>query len=77
MEAAGYVDVTVEDISQDFLVTCRAWDAAAREHEIELRDHLGSAEFDQLHEEREAMAAAITDGVLQRWLISGVARSGG
>lgn len=70
MEAAGYSDVMVEDVTDGFLATCTAWHEAALSNEEALRDHLGSQAFDELDHDRRAMIGAIQDGLLVRYLIT-------
>lgn len=73
LHAAGFDDVTIDDVTPDFLVTVRAWQDEFARHERALRDALG-AEFDERRRERAHVAAGIEEGLLLRVLASGTAR---
>jgi hypothetical protein len=75
MQSAGFIEIEVIDVTENFLETAQSWfDAfAAREHE--LRPLL----CDQFHDRqkgRQNMIAGTGEGLLRRSLISATAPSG-
>ena len=74
MDAAGFVDVSIDDVTAEFLVTVRAWQEQFARHERALRNALG-AELDERRRERDHLAAGIEEGLLLRLLVSGTRRA--
>jgi hypothetical protein len=73
MTAAGFEDVEVTDLTEEFATTAQAWFEEYNEHEDELRSLLG-AEFDELCSNRGDMLGGLREGLLQRVLVAGTAR---
>lgn len=72
MIAAGFDDVELVDVSDQYLVTLSAWIAARDAESAALEPLLGVAEFAEGQESRLLEAAAIREGLLRRYLVSGV-----
>jgi hypothetical protein len=70
LEAAGFVDVEVIDLTKAFLETARAWYEHTAELERELRVSVDDAAFDQQQADRKKMVTAIEDGLLSRSLLT-------
>ena len=74
MEAAGFEDAEVGDVTQDFIETVKAWFNAFETRAIELRPLFGN-EFDYRQRARQEMITAADRGWLQRLLVNGTAPS--
>lgn len=70
LEAAGFVDVRVEDRTDEFAQTTRAWLVESVSRADGLRTVLGDAVFDERQADRTAQLRAIEDGLLQRSLVT-------
>jgi hypothetical protein len=70
MSSAGFVDVDVTDVTQDFLDTARGWNREFRRHERELRGILGH-ELDEIQSHCRARIRGVREGLLRRVLVSG------
>jgi hypothetical protein len=70
MSSAGFVDVEVTDVTQDFLDTARGWNREFGRHERELRDTLGD-ELDEIQSHCRARIRGAEEGLLRRVLVSG------
>ena len=70
LEAAGFVDIEVIDLTKPFLETARAWYEHTAELERELRVSVDDAAFDQQQADRKEMVTAIEDGLLSRSLLT-------
>jgi creatinine amidohydrolase/Fe(II)-dependent formamide hydrolase-like protein len=71
LEAAGFVEIVVTDVTREFLETARQWFTHAAELEDELRSTLGDALFDEQQTDRKEMIAAVEKGLLSRALFLG------
>jgi hypothetical protein len=74
MEAAGFGDVSVTDVTEEFLETARAWQSESFSHEEELRVTLGD-EFDERAVDRADLIRGVRDGMLRRVLVTGALRN--
>jgi hypothetical protein len=70
MNSAGFVDIEVTDVTQEFLDTARGWNREFARHERELRDVLGD-ELDELQAQCRARIRGAEEGLLHRVLVSG------
>lgn len=71
MAAAGFVDVTCEDMTGEYLATAAAGIAAAERLADRLRDALGPEVFAAKQERRQRMLAAGRAGLVTRILVTG------
>jgi hypothetical protein len=74
-EAAGFREIEVTDVTEEFIETAQSWFDAFASRERELRPLL----CDQFHDRqkgRQDMLAATGEGLLQRLLVSATAPSG-
>jgi hypothetical protein len=69
LDAAGFVDVEVIDLTEAFLETARGWYEHTSEFERELRAAAGDDAFDQQQAHRRQMVTATEDGLLSRALL--------
>ena len=65
---AGFVSVTETDLTDEFLVTARAWRDGRQCRESELRASFGDSCFEERQADSRAMVAAIEEGLLRRSL---------
>lgn len=70
LEAAGYVDVTEVDYSDEFVATQQAWYDQWELHRGELEALLGHEAVQERQRERRASAPTIRAGVLRRSLFT-------
>ena len=68
VDAAGFVDVEMIDVTDDFSTTARGWVREWSEHEAEVRAVLGD-ELDDRRSHHEEMISGIEQGLLSRWLV--------
>jgi hypothetical protein len=68
LDAAGFDDVEVIDLTESFLETARGWYEHTSELERDLRATTGDAAFDQQQADRREMVTAIEEGLLSRAL---------
>jgi hypothetical protein len=71
LEAAGFVQIEVMDMTQDFLETARRWLTHASELDGELRSALGDVLFDEQQADRRSLITAVEEGLLCRALFVG------
>jgi len=71
LDAAGFVEIVMTDVTSDFLDIARRWLRHASELEAELRSTLGNALFDEQQADRKEMITAIEEGLLSRALFVG------
>ena len=64
LDAAGFDDVEVIDLTESFLETARGWYEDTSELERDLRATAGDAAFDQQQADRREMVTAIEEGPL-------------
>jgi hypothetical protein len=69
LDAAGFDDVEVIDLTESFLETARGWYAHTSELERDLRATTGDAAFDQQQADRRETVTAIEEGLLSRALL--------
>ena len=69
LDAAGFVDVEVIDLTMEFLETARGWYEHTSELERELRATAGDAAFDEQQADRKEMVTALEEGLLCRALL--------
>ncbi len=74
MEAAGFEEIDVTDVTAGFIETARSWFAAFAARERELKPLLGD-EFEDRQRARKDMITGAGDGLLQRLLVSATAPS--
>lgn len=68
LPAAGFVDITETDVSDEYLRVARALVEARQRHAADLRRSEGEAAFAQSQESDRAKVAAIEAGLLHRSL---------
>jgi cyclopropane fatty-acyl-phospholipid synthase-like methyltransferase len=73
VEQAGFVDVSVVDVTDDYARTQRAWFDEYEAHAEQLRRLVSEEEFASGQVERRRTRAAIEDGVLCRSLLTATA----
>jgi hypothetical protein len=71
MHKAGFVDVTVTDVTSVFLDTARAWLREFERHEADVKVILGEASWADRQASRASIASGIENGLLRRSLVSG------
>lgn len=74
MDAAGFRDVEVADVTRDFLAVARAWEREFDAHEDHLRGVLGG-EWEERQADRRDLIAGVEAGQLQRILVTGTTRT--
>jgi len=74
MEAAGFEEIEVSDVTPDFVSTAESWFKAFATRAAELRPLLGN-EFDYRQRARQEMITAADRGWLRRLLVNGTAPS--
>ena len=72
MKQAGFEDIEVMDVTDDYLSTMEAWSTAWGVDSDALTQLLGETEYNRRIELREVDIAAVRSGLLMRYLISGV-----
>ena len=65
---AGFKSVVETDLSEDFLITARAWYEGRAKREVELRATFGNSWFEDRQADSRAMISAIEEGLLRRSL---------
>jgi hypothetical protein len=70
MDAAGFEDVEVIDVTGEYLVTLTAWIREWDADSTELEQLMGVEEFAERQTRRRKALATARDGLLQRYLIS-------
>ena len=70
MDAAGFEDVEVIDVTDDYLATLAAWIRAWDADSTELQQLIGVDEFTERQMRRRQAHATARDGLLRRCLIS-------
>ncbi len=73
MRRAGFTEIEVTDVTEDFLVAARGWLREYLAHEDELRATLGAVLEERIYDTRDKIRG-IEEGLLQRLLVTGVAR---
>ena len=68
LTAAGFSEITVVDVTEDFDRTQREWAAMWDQHRARLVELLGQDLVDQRQADRQAMRSAIDQGLLHRTL---------
>jgi hypothetical protein len=66
--AAGFVDITETDVTNEFRRVARAWIDQNDAHRDALVDLLGSQAFEERQVERQTLLRAIEEGLLRRSL---------
>jgi hypothetical protein len=74
MNAAGYVDLEVVDVTADFGDTARAWSREFSHHEKELRLALGD-ELEERQSDSQDLIRGVEEGLLKRVLTTAAAPS--
>ena len=73
MSAARFTDVSVTNVTDDFLGTARGWLIEFNRHESDLKHVLGAQNWQDRQEDRAAMIDAIEAGLLCRFVVTGTA----
>ena len=73
MGAARFSDVSVTDVTDDFLGTARGWLTEFNRHETELKQVLGAQNWEDRQTDRAAMIDAVEAGLLRRYVVTGTA----
>ena len=68
MRSAGFVDIVAENLTTGYRAVLQHWFAATERRRATVAAEIGDAEADQRRSQRLAAAAAIDEGVLERWL---------
>jgi hypothetical protein len=71
LRRAGFTDIEVTDVTDEFLATARGWFAHASKLERDLRLDGGDRAFEEQQADRRQIVCAIEDGLLSRALIVG------
>ena len=74
MAAARFSEVAVNDVTEDFLRTARAWFRGFDEHKDDLEQVLGAQEWAERQGDRKSMIEAIEEGLLRRHIVIGTNR---
>jgi hypothetical protein len=74
MSAARFSEVAVNDVTDDFLRTARAWFRGFDEHKDDLEQVLGAQEWAERQGDRKSMIEAIEEGLLRRLIVTGTNR---
>jgi hypothetical protein len=72
MTAAGFDHVQLTDVSDEYVATCAAWVREWDARSAQLKRLVGTDDFLTRQSNRRRAIVAATDGLLQRYLISGV-----
>ena len=72
MRAAGFEHVEATDVTAQYLETLTAWRDEWDTESVELKRIVGDDEFNERQANRTRAIRAIEDGLLRRYLISGV-----
>jgi hypothetical protein len=72
MNAAGFTDVEVIDVTEAFLEVAGAWQSEFLRHERELREVIGD-EWEKRLSDRADMIRGVEQGLLRRVLVTGKA----
>ncbi len=72
MEAAGFEDIQVIDVTDEYVATLTAWIREWEAASTELEQLMGIDEFTERQKRRRQALAAARDGLLQRYLISAI-----
>jgi len=72
MEAAGFEDIQVVDVTDEYMVTLTGWIREWEADSSELEQLMGIAEFAERQKRRSQAIASARDGLLQRYLISAI-----
>ncbi len=73
MSAARFTDVSVNDVTDDFLGTARGWLAEFNRHESEIKQVLGAQNWEDRQVDRTAMIDVVEEGLLRRHVVTGTA----
>ena len=71
MKEVGFRAVTIEDVSDQYLSTYRAWNRAWDREASEISNLIGAEEFADRQATRREEIAMIADGLLKRHLATG------
>jgi len=72
MDAAGFEDVDVIDVTDEYLVTLSAWLRAWEAESTEIQRLIGVDQFAERQTSRRQALEKATDGLLRRYLISAI-----
>lgn len=72
MEKAGFVRVSITDVTPGFLDTARAWLREFERHEADVKVILGAETWAERQTSRASIVAGIEDGLLSRSIVSGI-----
>ena len=72
MEQAGFDQVEVTDVSDGYLVTMERWTRAWQDDSVALSELVGDEEYQARMERQAVDIAAVKEGLLKRYLVSGV-----
>ena len=72
MRAAGFEDVDIADVTPEYLETLTAWWDEWETESVELRRIVGDEDFTERQANRMRAIRAVHDGLLRRYLVSGV-----
>ena len=70
LQSAGFVDITEQDVTAEFLRTARGWVQGRERYAADLRQSLGESEFARKQSESRAQISAIEAGLLRRSLFT-------
>ena len=73
---SGFVDVVVDDVTDQYRETLRGWIEAWDDEAGDLAELVGAGEFDERQSRRRAGLVAIDDGLLKRYAVRAVRGSG-
>jgi len=72
MEAAGFEDIQVIDVTDEYVATLTGWIREWEADSAELEQLMGIDEFAERQTRRSQAIASARDGLLQRYLISAI-----
>lgn len=72
MRVAGFEDVETAEVTPEYLETLTAWRDEWETESVELRRIVGADDFNERQANRMRAIRAIEDGLLRRYLVSGV-----
>ncbi|MDJ0925439.1 MAG: hypothetical protein QNJ77_12830 [Acidimicrobiia bacterium] len=72
MSAVRFSQVDIGDVTDGYLETLRAWHSAWRTESVALKRVVGNTDYDERQANRVRSIKAVEDGLLRRYLISGI-----
>lgn len=70
LRTAGFSEIAVSDVTEDYRRTQQRWIDATARHETEIRPLIGHEDYDDRQRTRAETVQAIDDGLLCRTLYS-------